>query len=206
MRLTRSFIQCGMPAVLWLSLFAAGSEIAFAQKTPFTEQGGHVSQNFKADRAIIYPSLKVLASRSAVVLVGRINQVHGQLTPDGVVTSEYSIQIQQILKGARQGGGFTTVRMPGGAIRFADGGTAFLYAVDQRLVNAGNTYVFFLLDPSPGKAGYEVAGGMQGVYELDNTTGTVIPIDLHRSDPVVRQLINKPIGEGLSEIAKAVRP
>ena len=109
-----------------------------------------------------------------------------------------------LLNNGLRAGSVVLVSLPGGAHRFEDGVTAFLYAGNYRPAENGKTYVFFLDKMGAVSKGWELAGGIQGQFELDFASGKVIPAGTAGHDPLVDRYRDKPIKDLLVELHQAV--
>lgn len=168
--------------------------------------GGRLAEGFMAERATIYPNVTELARRSSAIVIGRAAHRRDHLTSDGnSITTDVSVVVQEVVKGNMRTGSVVLVSLPGGAHRFEDGVTAFLYAKNYRPAQNGKTYVFFLDRRGPVSRGYELTGGIQGQFELDFASGKVVTGDTVLIDPVVHQQGNQLIKSFLVELHTAAR-
>lgn len=192
-------------AALVLSIASAGAQNGNLHDRA-ARGGGRLVEKFRAERSVIYPNLAELARHSNAIVIGRAVNHRERLTNDGnSVTTDVSVVVQEVAKGNLRQGNVVRVSLPGGAHRFEDGVTAVLYADNYRPVRNGKTYVFFLDRRGPVSRGYELTGGIQGLFELSFDSGKVIPADTMPVDPIVRQFSNATIRDFLVELHRAVR-
>ncbi len=165
-----------------------------------TAAGGRVSEALEPGD-LPMANLAELARRSPVVIVAYVMGLRSQLAQDhqGVHT-EVALRVVESVKGTVRGGAIVYARMPGGAHRFDDGQTARQTVPGFRTVQPEATYVLFLrpirVSPpvrtaSPGgasgrvyRAQYELAAGLQGVFQLDFAGGTVVPAAVSPDHPL----------------------
>jgi hypothetical protein len=170
------------------------------------QSGGKLVEKFQAERSVIYPNLTELAKRSTAIVIGRALNHRAHLTTDGTfITTDVSVAVQEVVKGNLRRGSVVLVSLPGGGHRFEDGVTAFLYADNYRPAQNGKTYVFFLDKKGPVARGYELAGGIQGQFELSFESGKVIAGDTVPVDPIVPKYRNKPIKDFLVELHRVAK-
>lgn len=166
-----------------------------------SKNGGRLVEQFKADRSSAYPNLQEIARRSNAIVIGRAIANRSRLTADGkTVTTDFSIAVQEVIKGTLRPGSVVVVSLPGGPHRFDDGATAFLYAANYRPARNGKTYLFFLDRQSPLTRGWVLTGGIQGQFELDFRSGRIIPAGTAGHDPLVDRYRNKSIRAFLVEL------
>ncbi|HEU4390162.1 MAG TPA: hypothetical protein VFV34_20340 [Blastocatellia bacterium] len=169
------------------------------------QQGGRLVEGFKADRSVVYPNLTELARRSTSIVIGRTLTNRAHLTTDGnFITTDCSVGVQEVLKGSVRRGSVVLVSLPGGSHRFADGVKATLTATNYRPAEKGRTYLFFLKEKGAITKGLELAGGVQGLYDLDFAANTVVPADVVPKASIVQWCRNKSIKEFLVELHRAV--
>lgn len=168
------------------------------------QNGGRLVEKFKADRSSAFPNLEELARRSNAIVVGRALTNRARLTSDGdSITTDFSIVVQESIKGALRLGSVVVVSLPGGAHRFEDGVTAFLYAANYRPARNGRSYVFFLDRHGPVSRGWVLTGGIQGQFEMDFATEKIIPAGTAGQDPLVDRYKDKTIRSFLVELHQA---
>lgn len=169
------------------------------------QSGGKLVEKFKADRSSAYPNLEELAKRSTAIIIGHAIANRAHLTTDGnSVTTDFSILVQEVVKGNLRPGSVAVVSLPGGGHRFDDGVTAFLYAANYKRAQNGKAYAFFLDKKGAVSRGWQLTGGIQGQFELDSDSGKVTPAGTAGHDPLVDRYRNKPIKDFLVELHKAV--
>lgn len=168
------------------------------------QAGGRLVEKFRADRSAAYPNLNELARRSTAVVIGRALGHRAHLTTDGnFITTDFSVMVQEVVKGSLRPGGVVLVSLPGGAHRFEDGVTALLYAGNYRPAANGKTYVFFLDKPGTVSKGWELTGGIQGQFELDLVSNQVVPAGTAGHDPLVDRYRKMAIKYFLVELHQA---
>jgi hypothetical protein len=148
--------------------------------------------------------LESLTKNSAAVIIGRPLSSVSRLTPDGEqITTEYQININEVLKGNLTPNEKVNLSLPGGTLVFEDGTSAEIKTPDEERIENGKTYLLFL-SPKKGTAdGFVATGGAQGLFELPPDKSGVKPKG-HRVDPV-QKYKNRPADKFLEEIREAVR-
>ncbi len=83
------------------------------------------------------------------------------------VTTDYEVQLQEVIKGEVRPGSIISVSMPGGLVTEADQTLLEVRARPVRKMQNGRTYVLFLkAAPSNGNAEFTTVRGSQGLYEI----------------------------------------
>ncbi|HLG17504.1 MAG TPA: hypothetical protein VJH03_23875 [Blastocatellia bacterium] len=190
-------------------VLAQGSLVVLAQAPAKTlhdrakDAGGKLIYPYDADRSVVYPNVEELAKHSDLIIIGRTVGHRARLTADGmVVTRDFLVKTQEVIKGDIQPGLGIAVSVPGGSYRFPDGVYVYVRPRDYLDAKDGKLYVFFLRAKGSLTKGHQVAGGVQGLFEL--TDGGVQPADLVADDPVVVKYKGKKGADFLAEIHRAV--
>jgi len=117
------------------------------------------------------------------------------------ITKDFSVMVQEVIKGNLRGGSTIVVSLPGGSQRFDDGTYIFLSPRKYTMAQDNRTYVFFLKNKGTTYAGHELSGGIQGQFDITN--GKVEAAD-QLDDPVVVKYQGMTIGTFLAQIHSAV--
>jgi hypothetical protein len=186
----------------------AGSQL-LAQRSNETlhqrvqKAGGKLVWTYTPNRGVIYPNLEELAKRSEVIIVGRAIGHRGRLTPDGnSVVNEFSVRVQEVIKGDMPNGRSIQVRLPGGSYRFPDRTHVFVKPLGYTQAVDGGIYVFFLNKQSPVDKAYEPTSETQSLFAL--TGGRVRPANQVAYDPLVLKYGAMDAASFLSQLHRAV--
>lgn len=148
--------------------------------------------------------LESLTKNSAAVIIGRPLSSVSRLTPDGEqITTEYQININEVLKGNLTANEKISLSLPGGIVVFEDGTSAEVKTPDEERIENGKTYLLFLSPKKGATDGFVATGGAQGLFELPPDKSGVKPKG-HRVDPV-QKYKNRPTDKFVEEIREAVR-
>jgi hypothetical protein len=144
-------------------------------KRPLKERAREAGHGLKLERlpkkADEFADLAALNANSRAVIIGTPVDNTMNLTPDGLsVTIDYKMRVEYVYKGDFKEGGFITVSVPGGMVRFPDGSSAEVKTPWFRKMQQGLTYALFL-KPGPRTGGYTPTGEAQGVFEIPTTEG-----------------------------------
>lgn len=112
--------------------------------------------------------VSVLVNESRFIAIGRALRNACHSSQDGSrVTTDYQIQIQNVLKGDLQPDSVISVSMPGGLLNQANGRVLVVRSRYVRKMQNDRTYLMFLADaPAGGNAPLTVVRGSQGLYEV----------------------------------------
>ena len=153
-------------------------------------------------RMTVYRSLDDLARDSDIVIVGRTIGHRSRLRADGkFITKDFSVRVQEVLKGEVANGSLIEISLPGGAYKFPDGTVAFVMLSRYKQAEDLRTYVFFLKKKGSLYKGHPPVSETQAVFDL--TGGKVQPADLVDSDPIVSRYRDMNAGKFLAELHKA---
>lgn len=120
--------------------------------------------------------LDTITKKSAAVVIGTAVSNVCRLSPDGQqITTDYQVQVQEVLKGKGVHAGAIEVSLPGGRMVFEDGTSAQVNTPGFRRMENGKTYVLFLSERAPGRKSYAVTGGPQGIFEIVDDGASVRP-------------------------------
>jgi hypothetical protein len=120
--------------------------------------------------------LDSITKKSAAVVVGTAISNVSRLSPDGQqITTDYQVQVQEVLKGKVEEGGNIEVSLPGGRVVFEDGTSAQVNITGFRKMENGKTYVLFLSERGPEHSSFAVTGGPQGIFEVVDGGTSVKP-------------------------------
>ena len=165
--------------------------------------GGAALVHFTPDRSVLYPNLEELARRSDIVIIGRPVQGGGILRQDGqFINEQFWVGVQESIKGGFHNGDRIPVVVPGGAYRFSDGSLALVNASGGKRPECGRSYAFFLYGYGLENKGYELVGGLQGVYDL--TGPTVQPGEMLPQAPCVVYYKDMPANAFLAALHRAM--
>jgi hypothetical protein len=129
-------------------------------------------------------SLDSLTQNSDAIAVGTVQSAGSELINNGKgIVTHYTLQVQQVLKGATQPGGSVDVVLVGGKITFGDGTVAVVEAAKEPVLLQGHSYVVFGKSVSEGKS-FRPLGGAQGVFEIDQSARWVHPHATDAADPL----------------------
>jgi hypothetical protein len=111
--------------------------------------------------------LETITKKSAAVVIGTAVSNVSRLSPDGLqITTDYQVQVQEVLKGKGVDAGNIEVSLPGGRVVFEDGTAAQVNVPGFRRMENGKTYVLFLSERGPEYTSFAVTGGPQGIFEV----------------------------------------
>ncbi|HVF54870.1 MAG TPA: hypothetical protein VM934_01895 [Pyrinomonadaceae bacterium] len=111
--------------------------------------------------------VKDLAARSSAVVVGTPSKNVSRLSADGqMITIEYQVTIQEVIKGKLKAGRDVTVSLPGGMVMFEDGTSAKVRTPGFRKMVNGQSYALFLVEDEKESAAMTPTSGPQGIFEL----------------------------------------
>jgi hypothetical protein len=159
-----------------------------------------------------------LTARAPVVIIVRALGVRSRLGADERhVATEVAFSVHSRVKGAVQPGALVYVRTAGGSHRYPDGRTVHQIVAGFRTFRVGATYVVFLRPLIPGRsspavkreqlfperAQYELAVGPQGAFELDYSTGAVIPAAGVPEHPLATRYATASLRDFLRELFRA---
>lgn len=164
---------------------------------------GHYVGSINTSHWLKY-DLESLTKNSAAVIIGKPLSSASRLSPDGeLITSEYQVNINEVLKGNLTPNEKVNLSLPGGVVVFEDGTSAEIKTPDSERMENGRTYILFL-SPKKGTAdSFVMTGGAQGLFELPADKSGVKPKG-HRVD-LVQKYKNQPAEEFLEEIRAAIR-
>ena len=143
--------------------------------------GGHVTEVLRDDSAAMHGTVRELAGRSPVIVIGTVLGRRAHLAADGArVQTDVALKVQEAVKGTVARGAVIRISVAGGSHRFADGTTARQYQWGYRPVRDHAQYLFFLREtamrtPLRGDVVYELAQGPQSQFELDFAADSVTP-------------------------------
>jgi len=164
--------------------------------------GGKLVLRYLPDRSVIYPNIEELAKRSDLIVVGRTLGHRARMRGDGkFITKDFSVMVQEVIKGNLTEGSTIVVSLPGGSYQFDDGSYVFLSPRKYTMAQDNRTYVFFLKNKGTTYSGHELSGGIQGQFEI--TSGKVEAAD-QLDDPIVVKYRGIRTGTFLAQIHGAV--
>lgn len=121
--------------------------------------------------------LESLTKNSAVVVIGTPLSSVCRLTPDGEqITTEYQINIKEVIKGNVLPDEKVNLSLPGGTVVFEDGTSAEIRTPDFERLENGKTYILFLSRKKGAADSFVATGGAQGLFELPADKSGVKPI------------------------------
>jgi hypothetical protein len=161
---------------------------------------GHYVGEFNTHTWLTF-DLDSLAKASAAIVVGRPSRNVCRLSANGqLITTNYEVEVQEVVKGSLQQGGTITVKLPGGKVNFEDGTSAEVRTPGFRKMVNNSTYVLFLeaIENEPGS--FRLVGGPQGLFAIPSEGG----INPHgrTTDPVVFKNKGKDKETFLKEVRK----
>ncbi len=158
----------------------------------------HAHLTFQSNRGIIAADLREMMRRSTYVIVGRGKKNRGYLNEEGdEIHRINTLYVQEVLKGEMLNAIGIEVKTLGGTWIYADGTALSWYPVDARPIFDGKSYIMFL---NKEKEYYIPSFGVQGIFEIDGESRSIMPNDIFRLDPVVTKYKNAPLREFLNEL------
>lgn len=162
----------------------------------------------KSDRSVTVSDLKELSRRSTAIIIGRplavANKSRYNEKTDEVRTSRL-IHVQTVLKGSIENGSSIFLETPDGTYVRRDGVVGLRRASDARPVREGVSYFIFLRESNGEKKNvYRPSLGVQGIFEIEPETNTILPCDLVKSDPVVKKYENASVEDFMNELVAAL--
>lgn len=111
--------------------------------------------------------LDVLGRESKAIVIGKPIRAIGKQSANGQqVTTDFDVQIQEVIKGDLQPNATITVSMPGGLIKEADGNLREFRTPRVRKMNLGKNHALFLKAKNPNDNLFTPLRGSQGIYEI----------------------------------------
>lgn len=147
-------------------------------------------------------NIEKLTKNSEAIIVGVPANNRCKLSTDGqLITTDYDVVVQEVLKGNIQQGSTIKVSLPGGKVKFEDGTTAEIETPNfMKMVN-GRTYALYLNESRSENDIYELTAGPQGLLELP-TDGRRIKSHARPTDPIAEETKDKDMKEFLKEARK----
>ena len=167
--------------------------------------GGHFVFRYKPNRSSVYPNIEELAKRSDLIVVGRTVGHRTSLRPDGnFITNDYTVRVQDVIKGDLPKRASILVTLPGGTFRFPDGTFATVMPIGEKTVEDRQQYIFFLKAKKAKGVfnGYLLISETQGVFGLTNAG--VEPGDTVSGHPLATKYRGMPARDFLAQIHQAV--
>ena len=153
----------------------------------------------------VYSGLEALASHSSLIIVGTPSRNVCHLPPNGIrLTTDYDVEVQDVIKGDLKQGDTVTVSLPGGRVEFEDGTSAEIRAPEFRKMENHKTYLLFLFEQKGRPGTYKVVGGPQGLFELPADSDVVKPHG-RSIDFVTEKYKNKEQKAFLKEVQEAAK-
>jgi hypothetical protein len=116
--------------------------------------------------------LEGLTKNSSDVVIGvPVNHTTRVNEEGNLVTTEYQIQIEQILKGSLKIDEPITVSMVGGKVVFEDGTSAEVKTPDLEHMKDGGRYILFLTPKPNVERTFRLTAGGQGLFAIDAKSG-----------------------------------
>lgn len=119
-------------------------------------------------------SLQTLAKESRLIAVAQPIRNVCRLSPNGKVTTDYEVKLQEVIKGDFQPDSLVSVSMPGGLIRDENGELLEVRAGRVRKMLNGKIYVLFLKKAGGPNNEFTPVRGSQGIYEIPRNGSRVI--------------------------------
>lgn len=146
--------------------------------------GGKFIGNADFNDAAKKSNLNQLAKDSDTVVVVTTESNVCKLLPNGrMVTTDYQVLIEDVLKGSVTVGDLLTVSLPGGKIGFEDNTTAEVQTPWFKKMVSNNRYILFL-QANPNTGSFVTTGGPQGVFEISAKGQEVLSHSGIKDDPV----------------------
>lgn len=143
-----------------------------------------------------------LTKLSTDIIIGTALENHPTLSADGkTITLNYKVRVEYVYKGKLAEGADTTVSLPGGKVKFADGTTAEIQTGWFRKMLNGQTYALFLT-PGVVNGVFVTTGQAQGVFDIPTTASDRV-VKTHSGVP--RDPINKYNNNDVKSFLKELR-
>jgi hypothetical protein len=110
--------------------------------------------------------MQALVSESRLIVVGVPQRNSCHQSQNGHITTDYQIQIQEVLKGTAQPNTIIPVQMPGGLITESNGNLLEARTRQIRKMQNGKKYIIFLKNAPGGGDTFATLRGSQGLYEI----------------------------------------
>ncbi len=163
--------------------------------------GGAVVLRYRPSRGRIFSSLSDLGAHSDVVIIGRVLGHRPGLTPSGnLITNNFLVKVLEVRKGDLPNGRSVTVKVPGGAYKFADGSRAAVVPTGYKELEDGVIYALFLRTHGNNNE-LRLVSESQGAFAL-KAQGVELA-DLDPTSPTMKHRGSTPV-EFLRELQKAV--
>lgn len=128
---------------------------------------------------------------------------HPMLSAGGnMITNDFVVKVQEVIKGRIPNGKSIVVKVPGGAYKFPDGTRAAVVAQGYKEPQDRQLYAFFLKKRANTKD-YKLISESQGLFAL--TSAGIDPADLDSSDPVVANYKGRSTPDFLRQLHQAVQ-
>lgn len=182
----------GLVAVLSVALASTGSKASRPQDVPserraqtealrrggyreLAKMKGNVVLNRPFNTFVKF-DLDTITKKSAAVVIGTAVSNVSRLSADGEqITTDYQVQVLEVLKGKGVDTGNIEVSLPGGRVVFEDGTSAQVNVPGFRKMENGKTYVLYLSERGPEHSSFAVTGGPQGIFEVVDGGASVKP-------------------------------
>jgi hypothetical protein len=116
--------------------------------------------------------LETLTKGSAAVIVGRFTKKAEPRLIDGLlICTDYEVSVEELVKGEIKQGETIVVTLPGGRISFDDGTSAELTTPSFEHPHIGRSYTLFLMRETAVPSVFFLAGGPQGMFDLEDSSG-----------------------------------
>lgn len=148
------------------------------------QNGRYVATEYPADLRS-FTSLTDLVGGSHAVVIGKAISNSSDLDPSGrTLTIDYAVKIEHVYKGSVTAGETTTVSLPGGIKRFADGTSAEVRTPWLKKMINGGTYLMFLKRSSDRR--WSIVAPPRGLFEIPTTAAqrTVTSHSMLEGDPM----------------------
>jgi hypothetical protein len=148
------------------------------------KEAGHYSEHRGYRDIAQYTDIAQITRHSEAVVVGTVqSNVVRPSSDEKSLFINYTVSVEDVIKGSVQGGETITVNIPGGKIHYADDTTAEVQTPWFKKMLNGKKYILFL-DNSHGGEGYLTTGGAQGVFEIPAEGGGIKTHSGRLHDPV----------------------
>jgi hypothetical protein len=169
-------------------------------------EAGSITEKQQVNFGSTYGNLAALVRDSSVVVVGTPVFNYGRLTSDETsVTTNYSVQVEEVIKGPVRQGTSITVLSPGGVVVFEDKTAVQVVPVGgfKRILN-NQKYVLFLTS-SDGKGNYSLVGGPQGAFNISSSDLGAQPCDMRQNGGVAQKYRGVSPDAFLADVRQAAR-
>lgn len=117
--------------------------------------------------------LETLTKGSTAVIVGRFTKkAKTRLSGEGLmIFTDYEVSVDELVKGEIKQSETIVVTLPGGRVSFEDGTSAEVTTPSFEHPQIGRSYTLFLMTETAVPSVFFLAGGPQGMFDLEDSSG-----------------------------------